>query len=667
MKVLSLFDGIACGHVAIDRAGIPVERYVAYEIENSAMKIAKHNYPDIEECGDVFKADFTQYKGEMDLLIGGSPCFTKGHLVLTNTGYKPIEYIEIGDLVYTHMDRFRRVTAVGHKIAKNVHTLYAHGCDPFTVTLNHPFYIASKITPKNKPAHFTRPYWACVQELGKNDYLSSPIMAETNSVELAKERKKKLVEVARQIAKQDHVGVPMSVLLATRKVCRVFANAFLAEYRRLHDDADPCCIKTNERVCAYSFALLIQKAYRVNCDINIVHKTRKGDWGWVEFGWDQYVLTWEKKLTKNSVGKLIDGKLFTPVKRKKLVGEEIVYNISVDEDESYVVNNRIVHNCTNWSIAKAGHGRETTNSGIGWELFNQYVRAWKESGVKYYLYENNASMSKEIRKAISDTFGHEPLEINSALVSAQTRKRLYWTNIPGACVPEDRGIILSSILEHGFVDRDKSLCLARRYAGFQGTLAYLCRRYFGKSMGQAAFEGGDISDLKALYKSNDRFTDEEGLATGCTIRPLTIKECERLQTLPDGYTESSGCSRIQCIEAIGNGWTVNVIAHLMSGLKDADMSPTADTAEPGLRYIESNMACVGNVLPDEIEGMTKCADCGKPMKSGMANLLIDSVEHIRLVCDDCIARCKRKAQINHILDIAGVKSVAELKKWLDEV
>lgn len=667
MKVLSLFDGIACGHIALDRVGIPVERYVAYEIEPSAMKIALHNYPDIEERGDVFKADFTEFK-DFDLLIGGSPCFTKGHLVLTNTGYKPIEDIEIGDLVYTHMDRFRRVTAVGHKIAKNVHTLYAHGCDPFTVTLNHPFYVASKITPKNKPAHFTRPYWAIVQDLSNNDYLSSPIMAEINPIELTTAKSRQLKAAASSLTMRE-IGIPMSVLLSSRRVCKAFLKAVLAEYRRLHDDAVPGCIKTDDRIHAYTLALLIQKAYRVNCDIEAVKKTRKcgkGKSGFA-FVYNQWVLTWDNKLSKDSVGKLIDGKLFTPVKRKKLVGEEIVYNISVDEDESYVVNNRIVHNCTNWSIAKAGHGRETTNSGIGWELFNQYVRAWKESGVKYYLYENNASMSKEIRKAISDTFGHEPLEINSALVSAQTRKRLYWTNIPGACVPEDRGIILSSILEHGFVDRDKSLCLARRYAGFQGTLAYLCRRYFGKSMGQAAFEGGDISNLKELYKSNDRFTDEEGLATGCTIRPLTIKECERLQTLPDGYTESSGCSRIQCIEAIGNGWTVNVITHLMSGLKDADMSPTADTAEPGLRYIESNMACVGNVLPDEIEGVTKCADCGKPIKPGMANLLIDSGEHIRLVCDDCVARFKRKAQINHILDVAGVKSVAELKKWLDEV
>lgn len=73
MKVLSLFDGISCGMVALERANIPVERYVAYEIEPNAIKISKKNYPQIEHCGDVTTADFTQYKG-FDLLIGGSPC-----------------------------------------------------------------------------------------------------------------------------------------------------------------------------------------------------------------------------------------------------------------------------------------------------------------------------------------------------------------------------------------------------------------------------------------------------------------------------------------------------------------------------------------------------------------------------------------------------------------
>lgn len=73
MKVLSLFDGISCGMAALERARIPVERYIAYEIDPDAIKISRKNYPMIEHCGDVTKADFTQYQG-VDLLIGGPPC-----------------------------------------------------------------------------------------------------------------------------------------------------------------------------------------------------------------------------------------------------------------------------------------------------------------------------------------------------------------------------------------------------------------------------------------------------------------------------------------------------------------------------------------------------------------------------------------------------------------
>ena len=73
MRVLSLFDGISCGMAALERAGIPVERYVAYEINEPSIKISKKNYPNIEHKGDVTNVDFSEYIG-FDLLIGGSPC-----------------------------------------------------------------------------------------------------------------------------------------------------------------------------------------------------------------------------------------------------------------------------------------------------------------------------------------------------------------------------------------------------------------------------------------------------------------------------------------------------------------------------------------------------------------------------------------------------------------
>ena len=641
MKVLSLFDGISCGHVALDRAGIPVERYVAYEIEKSAINITQSNYPETEQGGDVFKADFTQYK-DFDLLIGGSPCFTKGHLVLTKEGYKPIEDIKVGDMVYTHKDRFRPVTAVGHKKSDDIYRVSSQGVEDFLVTGNHPFYVSKMKRVWNNEIRraervFSEPDWVSIKDMDKGDFMASPfIQVEENPMNLTEEdcwilgryladghirhdkrkgRKdsyhyavvlsigsKKLDDFLEHV-KSYHVThyphsqsvercllcsqewverietlnlgrncyvkqVPTALLSLPKSLCVALVEGYLSgdghqdkQWKQFH------ACSTSKKLM-YSMALLVQKAYGVNCSLRRLKD--RGEIGTIEGRTvtlnPQWALTFRKEMRSQSVAHIDGTKVYTPYRSKVKVAEDTVYNISVADDESYICNNRVVHNCTSWSIAKAGHGRETTNSGIGWELFSQYQRALKESGVKYYLYENNASMSPAIKEAISDAFGHGPIEINSALVSAQTRKRLYWTNIPNASVPQDRGVTLSSILEYGIADRDKSLCLARRYAGFQGSQGYLCRRYLGKSMGQGVFDA-DPAPLKALFKANPRFTDEEARATGCQIRPLTVTECERLQTLPDGYTGKAGCSRNQRIEAIGNGWTVEVIAHLLQGLK----------------------------------------------------------------------------------------------------
>ena len=127
--------------------------------------------------------------------------------------------------------------------------------------------------------------------------------------------------------------------------------------------------------------------------------------------------------------------------------------------------------CTYWSIAQTKN-RETVASGMGWELFSQYVRALHEAKPKYFIYENNKSMSKAIRASIDETFGFEAVLINSALVSAQSRQRLYWVgkrNGDGTYSkvlveqPEDRGILLRDILETGVCWRDKSYTLDANY------------------------------------------------------------------------------------------------------------------------------------------------------------------------------------------------------------
>lgn len=127
--------------------------------------------------------------------------------------------------------------------------------------------------------------------------------------------------------------------------------------------------------------------------------------------------------------------------------------------------------CTYWSIAQKNN-RETEASGMGWELFSQYVRALHEAKPKFFVYENNKSMAKAIRDSIDKAFGFEAIGINSALVSAQNRQRLYWVgkrNEDGTYSkvpieqPEELGILLKDVLESGHALKDKQGTIDANY------------------------------------------------------------------------------------------------------------------------------------------------------------------------------------------------------------
>lgn len=156
--------------------------------------------------------------------------------------------------------------------------------------------------------------------------------------------------------------------------------------------------------------------------------------------------------------------------------------------------------CTYWSIAKTN--REITPDGVGGQLFMHFVRAVKETDCKYFLYENNYSIHKDIKAFISDQLGVEPIMINSALVSAQQRKRCYWTNIPNVEQPADRGILLKDVLISA--DREKSRCIITS-SGRTTT-----RKYFKKKQGQMAVEPVSVAQRSRYKYSNNRYVKVEG-------------------------------------------------------------------------------------------------------------------------------------------------------------
>ena len=243
------------------------------------------------------------------------------------------------------------------------------------------------------------------------------------------------------------------------------------------------------------------------------------------------------------------------------------------------------------------------------KLFFEYVRLLKELKPKYFLLEN-VRMKQEYQDVISEHLGVKPIMINSALVSAQNRNRLYWTNIPNITQPKDKEIVLKDILEnvqneytepYVKLNGKKSGCVG--YVGnkpAQATRIYSVNEKSQSLMANGGGQGGKTGlyqipinkepkvalggairgryeddgsikqqlEIRKDEKTNKLTTvqkDNVVVDQELHYRKLTPLECERLQTVPDGYTD--GVSNTQRYKMIGNGWTVEVIKHILNNME----------------------------------------------------------------------------------------------------
>ena len=206
-------------------------------------------------------------------------------------------------------------------------------------------------------------------------------------------------------------------------------------------------------------------------------------------------------------------------------------------------------------------------------LFFEFVRLFKETNPKYFLLEN-VRMKTEYQDVITEHLNWiEPIAINSSLVSAQNRNRLYWTNIPDVEQPKDKGIFLKDILENNVdekfyipkkyipkikIDDNLILNVSKRLGGYmkqgQGQRIY---SIYGKSITLSALGGGwgAKTGLYETIKNGEK-----------CCRKLTPIECERLQNVPDNYTLEVIDS--QRYKMLGNGWTVEVIKHIFKNINE---------------------------------------------------------------------------------------------------
>jgi DNA-cytosine methyltransferase len=244
--------------------------------------------------------------------------------------------------------------------------------------------------------------------------------------------------------------------------------------------------------------------------------------------------------------------------------------------------------CQDLSIAKKDRkGLDGDRSGLFWE----FLRIKKECNPQWFVLENVASMPKADRDIITREMGVEPVMFNASLVSAQSRKRLFWTNIPFD-LPEDRGILLKDILQpDGEVDErmvvdGKAYCLSATYshvttteAGVKHSIDRKKRTMVrvGRDVGRRLVDGHRAdADTSIPYERRIETREDDkcgtltsvakdNLVVGERIRKLTPIECERLQGLPDNYTE--GVAMTHRYKCLGNAFNVDVVAHILGRVK----------------------------------------------------------------------------------------------------
>lgn len=250
--------------------------------------------------------------------------------------------------------------------------------------------------------------------------------------------------------------------------------------------------------------------------------------------------------------------------------------------------------CQAWSVAGKMKGDKDPRGALVHDLIKVWKKVKKHNPKVKFLFEN-VKMKTEFIEYISELFGVEPIEINSSLVSAQNRRRLYWTNIKGIEQPKDENILFKDVVAWSRSTRypknkEKYVEERSRFDGKANTLTTGsgCALFSSKNYVLAACRGrkpriveklfdGKSSCLTASYFKGLDADNRPGLihrkslgknyqdARKNGFRMLTPNECEFLQTLPNNYTSS--ISNSQRYKAIGNGWTVDVIAHILKNMK----------------------------------------------------------------------------------------------------
>lgn len=697
-NVLSLFNGISGLHLALDKANIQVENVYYSEIDKFANKVTEHHYPNDIALGDVTKWEEWDIDwSTIDLVSAGFPCFVAGSSVLTKDGYKNIEDVQMGDLVMSHTNQWREVVDLFHK-KNHVWTVKAQGVLLTETTEEHPYYVSKMTRVNGKRTFtkpdwvevkdLTKDHFVCFPKITGNNnplnltkeecyiigrYIADGHTAKQKRTEIGRENQRfyqvilsvgshKIPNITMKHTLHQHTENTHRMIFSNKRLteivekycgCGAINKHIHPNFLELPKDLLDEVVKGlldgdgSEKGGVYkltsvskelvmSLNLAVMRLYGVVGNITKTLRPNKTYICGREVNQkDTYTLSFTKEVRKQKKYHETGTHFLAPIKEVVKTGEvKDVYNIEVAVDNSYTVNNAVVHNCQAWSTAGKQLGDKDERGMLFWTTLD-IIKTVLEHNPKAKFLMENVKMKKEFEEYITyhteQALGYvEKTLINSALVSAQNRNRYYWTNFKIE-QPQDKGILLRDILDgeprdiynelkqdikNGIVLSEQNLngesqtldraikngksgnsksnsltACAYKGMGTNGMTNVLVsggktdtfsdvqkdnvvvratvqanaeHTYNGKtptltaSMGMG---GGNVplyTDKETAEKYKGRYIDKH--ERPC-YRKLTPLECERLQTVPDNWT--SMLSNTQRYKSLGNGWTIDVIAHIL--------------------------------------------------------------------------------------------------------
>jgi site-specific DNA-cytosine methylase len=514
MNVLSLFDGMSCGQIALERAGIKVDNYFASEIDKYAMIVTQHNYPDTIQLGDI-----------------------------TNIKIKTLYLSEVMCYINSYEDN-------------NIQSKFREW--EVLYWLNKDFTFSAKIRTQKSNERQEVSKSSAIQRIEEIRF-SNREMGSVRKCEYNRgsgiNRERNDIEISEQLQCYDW--------WYDNDIYRRYKEENIRITKRKAKNRD----SEKENFGNIKKEVFGRKQSKSCSGENQKSNVEKGCEG------ELFKREEEDRFSRNGNkekrnGRKEENNLIDEVVRELCRWDETngiaqdYWNILhlhkeeqvtvVEYGEGFCIFKGVINlfcggsPCQGFSFA----GKQLNFDDPRSKLFFEYVRLLNECKPKYFLLEN-VRMKKEFQDVISSYLGVEPIMINSSLVSAQNRVRLYWTNIPNIIQPEDKNVLFSDILE------DIAFRNIPNYLyGWWGT-----SQRINKGLNSLAQAKSNCLTTIRTHLSQYILNEDETLC-----RFLTVNECERLQTVPDNYT--SGVSNTQRYKMLGNGWTVDVITHILKNIKE---------------------------------------------------------------------------------------------------